>query len=845
MAASIEVFFSYAHEDEKWRRELEKHLSILQRNGLITGWNDREILAGTEWAQQIDDHLNTAHIILLLVSPDFMASEYCWGIELKRSMERHQAGEARVIPILIRPVSWKGAPFDALTALPINNQPISSWSNSDEAFLQVTEGIRKAIEELHRQQASPSSSSFPLWNIPFERNSLFTGREAVLKGLFATLRSGKTTALIQAIWGLGGIGKTQTAVEYAYRYQNDYDTILWVKAESYETLTSDFITIAHLLHLPERDEQDQHLIVEAGKRWFQSHSRWLLIFDNADDLSMTKRFLPSGGTGHILLTTRTQVTGRMAQRVELKRMSPEEGTLFLLHRATILESDAPLDAASASDLAQAQEIVRMMDGLPLALDQAGGYIEETRCGLSGYLHLYRTRQADLLKRRGRMVTDHPEPVTTTWLLSFEKIQKANAAAADLLRLCVFLDPDAIPEEIITEGASELGPTLRSFATEPIALNEAIGVLLTYSLLHRNPDRTLTMHRLVQAVLKQGMNKGTQHRWAERAVRAVNRAFPEGEYDTWLRSQNYLPHALVCSALIEEWDMDFTEAAELLMQAGYSLWERAQYTQAEPLFLRALAIREKRLGPEHPDTASTLNNLAVTYRVQGKYEQAEPLFLHALAIREKRLGPEHPDTASTLNNLTVLYQFQGKFEQEEALYQRTLAIREKRLSPEHPYTVSAFNNLGVIYQIRDKSKTVLKLAGAKVLWVDDHPDNNDYERSILEALGIRFTISTSTEDALEKVQYNFYDAIISDMGRQPPDRKAPYEQYAGYTLLKELQERGICTPFIIYASSNRPEHEALAKSRGALGSTDNPQKLEQLVIDAIQISQSSTQMKEHR
>ncbi len=139
-----------------------------------------------------------------------------------------------------------------------------------------------------------------------------------------------------------------------------------------------------------------------------------------------------------------------------------------------------------------------------------------------------------------------------------------------------------------------------------------------------------------------------------------------------------------------------------------------------------------------------------------------------------------------------------------------------------------------------SETVLMLAGAKVLWVDDNPNYNFYERSALEALGIRFAISTSTEDALEKVRNDAYDAIISDMGRQPSDRTAPYDQYAGYTLLNELQEQGIRTPFIIYSSSDQPKHEAIAKSRGAFGSTGNPRKLFQLVIDAIQQSRSSTQ-----
>lgn len=258
MAATVEVFFSYAHEDEKWRQELEKHLSILKRSGLITGWHDREILAGKEWAQEIDTHLNTAHMILLLVSPDFIASDYCWGIELERAMERHRTGAARVIPILIRPVSWEGAPFGALQALPADHQPISSRPHPDDAFLEVAEGIRKAVEELHRGHLAQPSSSFPIWNVPPDRNLLFTGREEVLKRLHDTLSAGKTTALTQpqAISGLGGIGKTQAAVEYAYRYRDDYDAILWVKADSSDSLMLDFVTMAHRLNLPERNEQD-------------------------------------------------------------------------------------------------------------------------------------------------------------------------------------------------------------------------------------------------------------------------------------------------------------------------------------------------------------------------------------------------------------------------------------------------------------------------------------------------------------------------------------------------------------------------------------------------------------
>ena len=154
---AIEVFFSYAHEDEDLRDELEKHLSTLKRQGVITDWHDRKIGAGTEWEGEIDTHLNTAHVILLLISADFMASDYCWDVEVKWAMERHEAEEARVIPIILRPVDWEGAPFGKLQALPMDAKPVTSWANRDEAFLDVARGIRAAVEAL----AAPTAKVEP------------------------------------------------------------------------------------------------------------------------------------------------------------------------------------------------------------------------------------------------------------------------------------------------------------------------------------------------------------------------------------------------------------------------------------------------------------------------------------------------------------------------------------------------------------------------------------------------------------------------------------------------------------------------------------------------------------
>ena len=145
----IEVFFSYAHKDEDLRDELAKHLTLLQRQKVIKAWHDRNISAGTEWKDQIDVHLESAHIILLLISSDFLASDYCYDIEMKRAMDRHQANEARVIPIILRPCDWTSAPFGKLQALPKDAKPVTTWANRDEAFLNIAQGIRKVVEALH------------------------------------------------------------------------------------------------------------------------------------------------------------------------------------------------------------------------------------------------------------------------------------------------------------------------------------------------------------------------------------------------------------------------------------------------------------------------------------------------------------------------------------------------------------------------------------------------------------------------------------------------------------------------------------------------------------------------
>jgi TIR domain len=147
-AVPLRLFYSYSHKDEELRKELEEHLALLKWQGYIVGWHDRMIGAGAEWKDQLDKNLEEAQIILLLISPSFLASDYCYDIETRRALDRHDNGEATVIPVLLRPVDWEGAPFFRLQGLPIDLRPVTTWTNRDEAFKNIAQGIRRAIERM-------------------------------------------------------------------------------------------------------------------------------------------------------------------------------------------------------------------------------------------------------------------------------------------------------------------------------------------------------------------------------------------------------------------------------------------------------------------------------------------------------------------------------------------------------------------------------------------------------------------------------------------------------------------------------------------------------------------------
>jgi tetratricopeptide (TPR) repeat protein len=366
---------------------------------------------------------------------------------------------------------------------------------------------------------------------------------------------------------------------------------------------------------------------------------------------------------------------------------------------------------TAEEVALALRLVAALDGLPLALDQAGAYLEETGCSLATYLALYQKAPLRLLSAR-TAEQPHPASVVRTFGVAYERLLQCHPGAAALAQVCAYLAPEVIPEELITEGAEQLGPAVQALVADPFQYQEAFRELLAYGLIRRQAQAgTVTMHRLVQAVVREQLGEEEQRQWAERVLRLVAAAFPAPEVAAWEQCQRLLPHALVCVGHAERWGFCFPEGARLLLlhHAGEYLRRRAQQDTALLLLQQALVLREQTLGADHLDVATILNSLAVLYRQRGQYREALPLAQRALLIREQALGPEHPQVAASLNTLSAQYSFQGQYREAQPLVERALRIWEQTLEPEQPDLARSVQRLASLYNHQGQYREARPLA----------------------------------------------------------------------------------------------------------------------------------------
>jgi tetratricopeptide (TPR) repeat protein len=694
-AAQPHFFISYTSADRVWAEWIAWQLEEAGYQVKIQAW---DFSPGGNFVVEMQKATVECERTIAVFSPNYFLSEFA-EVEWAAAFRLDPTGKnEKLVPVRIEPCQPPGLLGSIIY---IDLVKLDEATARERLLAGLPKGRRKPSTGPQfpgardsRLTASAAKPEFPgvlpqYWTVPV-RNRLFTGRKDVLEKLHGELDRDRRAALS----GLGGIGKTQIAIEYAHRYRNDYNAVFFIRTDTETALTAGLVEIAGVLALPGRDAKDQKETVGAVKRWLLEHDRWLLIADNADDLVLAKNVLPFDAPGQILLTTRTVGTGAVAEAVKVNKMEPEEGARFLLRRAGLLRPDSGHQSAPDDQQAAARELSIKLDGLPLALDQAGAFIEETPSSPIEYLQFYAEAGAEL-RRIGK--PEH-ESVHATFSLAFEKVEGASRAAADLLRLCAFFAPDQIPEEIFIEGAPELGENLVALAMSNLQRTQIIGQACRFALLHRDAiSKNLSIHPLVQAVLRDMMaEKGEERMWAERAVRAVNRTFPSPEFSTWPLCERLLPQAQACVELINQWDFEFLEAARLLDNAGSYLLVRGRYNEIESLYRRALSINEKALGSEHLVIAGNLNNLAMLYFSQGQYAKVEPLHQRALAIREKELGPAHLEVAKSLNHLAILYAKQGQFTKAEAQFVRALAIQETILGPDHPDVATKRNNLASLY-----------------------------------------------------------------------------------------------------------------------------------------------------
>jgi len=442
--------------------------------------------------------------------------------------------------------------------------------------------------------------------------------------------------------------------------------------------------------------------------------------------------------------------------------------LLLLRRSQLLEESATLEAASVADYKEAIVLSRLLDGLPLALDQAAAYIKETSCSLSSYRQLYHRSHKELLDQKStykNLYSDYDESVATTWIISFNQIQQ-SATAYDLLCFCSFLQADAMPENLLVEGVQSMSSENSSEIDTLLAFNQACQIILNFSFLRRNArDTMFSMHRLVQLVLKDRMNEQIQHQWVERIVRTMDIIFSKTPIE---QIETYLPQARACARLIKKTDMQGREVAHLLEQVANAVRERGWYAQARPLYLRAygaameqlgienphvldllldtvrahmdvgeygLAIiicqrltsdYERVLGKDHPSVVKCLNYLALAQVNQGMYPAAVKMCEQALDWYKKVQGPDTVERAMTYQIVAGLCLSYNKNDEAKAYYQAALKIREQVLGPEHPEVANSLADMGIFYLRQndfEKSEPLLQrsLTLRKKVLGSDHPD----------------------------------------------------------------------------------------------------------------------------
>ena len=696
---TVELFFSYSHRDEDLRDELETHLAMLKNEGVIRGWHGRQITPGQEWDGKIDEHLNSAGIILLLASPTFLASRYCYDIEVARAMERHEAGEARVIPIILRPCEWQHAPFSKLQALPTGTIPITRWPDRDEAFLNVTQGIRRAVEEMLFTRAARADKdeeqegSLPPSLIPRPPVIGFVARRDaqgrnIVERLKEELAPGRTPLV--TLSGPGGIGKTTLAAEAARVLQAAYGgRVVWSSADGRAdfTLLSLLDDIAtqlgraelRTLAPAEKAEQVRALVADA-----------LVVLDNYETVAEAEQRRIEAWFKRTqcsaLFTSRPRVPDTTF--VPVSAMSREEATEFLERLAAQTQDPGLFTPEVCERIYQTAEanpfVMQWVVGQTDLAQEPGAVLEELQHGEGDAAeHIFdRSFELPLLGEDGRdallalsLFAPSATPDALAAVAGFDDAGRVREAVGNLRRLWLVKGVDG-NRRLAVEGLMRTLAAAR-LSKDPRAdefRRRFVAYFLRYAEARREPapenyDALEGEKDNLLGAAEVAFASGDRERVVRMAFALATgdtgMLFVRGYWDETVKLGEQALQAARSSH-------DEAPIARLSHNLAVMYQERGELTEARRLYDESLKT-EKRLGDES-GVATTLHQLGKLAQEQGEFEEARRLYDESLVIK-KQLGNQG-GIASTLNELGRLAREQGEFEEARRLYDESLEINKR-------------------------------------------------------------------------------------------------------------------------------------------------------------------------
>ena len=611
------------------------------------------------------------------------------------------------------------------------------------------------IAELQKENHSEKGKWIEnLFIVPYQRNPQFIGRieflEILKQKLFCNIPNRYNHRI--ALYGMAGVGKTQTALEYVYSNETSYKRIYWISAKDQASLLSGYQRIAEEAGIITRSSK----LLDISKtvlRWLRDAKSWLLVIDNLDDITIVDDLLPENGPeNHTLITTRNPNSeGIPAEGLEVPLFDHKEALSLLSIRSKIeILPNSPEEE-------QAVMIVKELYYLPLAIAQAAAYIRVIAGEFAAYREEYHKDRRGMNQWMPPGNKQYLYSVAKTFSISFDVIKNNNAQAAKLLRLLSFLNPDGILIEFLVAGVDGLESDLRKVISVPNEFVKALLELETFSLIRWDrKNKTISLHRLVQTVISDGMTSDETAGIYAEMIRLIERSLPKNHTnETRALCRRYqgqvLEPLLRMDALVEK------DAASIKWRVAGFLFDDGKYVDSERLMQQTVQILTELLGLEHPDTLSTMDNLGLIYRQLGRVVEGARLQEELLERSTRVLGEEHPDTLRVMHNLGWTYLQLGRAVEAERLQEEVLEKRTGILGDEHPETLGAMNNLGWTYLQLGRAVEAATLQGEVLekstrILGDEHPETmraiNNLGLTYLR-LGRAVEAARLQEEALEK------------------------------------------------------------------------------------------------